>query len=263
MDDRTGSMSTSDTTRENSPSTDERALEIRSEIEQTREDLSETVDAIQEKLRPANVVATAAAATTDKVKDMASNAAQTAEDWWEESGGNSLVNRIRNNPIPAMMAGVGLAWLAFGNGATTRYQYSTGDASARREADRVRRASIGAGRAPQGTVAARDALRRGQHRLQSMIQEYPLAVGAAAVLVGASLGMAVPETEQENQLMGEASESARQRAEEAATGVVDRAKEAAADVVTRAGNLGDANDIASAGEEAVAATPPNRDVTRL
>ena len=67
-----------------------------------------------------------------------------------------------------------------------------------------------------------------------MMREYPLAVGVAAGIVGASLGMAVPETEQENEWLGEARDSVVQRTQEAATGAIDRAKEAAADVVTRA-----------------------------
>jgi hypothetical protein len=67
-----------------------------------------------------------------------------------------------------------------------------------------------------------------------MVRDYPLAVGAAALLIGASLGMAVPESERENEWMGEARESAVQRAQDAASGAVDRVKDAAAEVVTRA-----------------------------
>jgi hypothetical protein len=67
-----------------------------------------------------------------------------------------------------------------------------------------------------------------------MVREYPLAVGAAALLIGASLGMVVPETDRENELMGEARDNALERAQEAASGAVDRVKDAAAEVVTRA-----------------------------
>jgi hypothetical protein len=48
--------------------------------------------------------------------------------------------------------------------------------------------------------------------------------------------MAVPETDSENEWMGEARDTAVQRAEEAASGAVDRVKEAATEVVTRATN---------------------------
>jgi hypothetical protein len=77
-------------------------------------------------------------------------------------------------------------------------------------------------------------MQQGRHRIECMIRQYPLAVGAAAVIVGASLGAAVPETERENELMGEARDNAMQRAQEAASGAVGRIKEAAADAVTRA-----------------------------
>ena len=84
---------------------------------------------------------------------------------------------------------------------------------------------------------SRKPARRGSS-LDSMIRDYPLAVGAAAAILGASLGMAVPETERENEWMGEARDNAWERAQEAATGAVDRVKEAAASVVTQAG-IGD------------------------
>ena len=67
-----------------------------------------------------------------------------------------------------------------------------------------------------------------------MVRDYPLAVGAAALIIGASLGMAVPETESENEWMGEARENAVQRAQDAASGAVDRVKEVATEVVNRA-----------------------------
>ncbi len=67
-----------------------------------------------------------------------------------------------------------------------------------------------------------------------MVRDYPLAVGAAALLIGASLGMVVPETERENEWMGEARENALRRAQDAASDAVDRVKDAAAEIVTGA-----------------------------
>ena len=61
-----------------------------------------------------------------------------------------------------------------------------------------------------------------------------LAVGAAAAVLGATLGMVVPETERENEWMGEARETAVDKAQQAATGAASRVKEAAADAVTKA-----------------------------
>ena len=79
---------------------------------------------------------------------------------------------------------------------------------------------------------------RGSRRVESMVHEYPVAVGAAAFIIGASLGLAVPETERENEMLGEARDSAVEKAQAAASNVVGQVKEAAADVVTRA-TIGD------------------------
>ena len=263
MDDRTG-LNESGAIAEQDP--DARAREIRAEIERTREDMSETVDAIQEKLRPANLAATAAsgaadkmkdlaATTTEKVKDMASTTAETVKDmaytatgtteeWWDEHRDSGLIGRIRNHPLPAVLAGVGLTWLAFSNGAShrrgayDRHLPSSGDrrGGSGRAPDYRRSIHDGVQRSMyDGAVAdAGQSIRAGRHRLESMVREYPLAVGAAALLIGASLGMVVPESERENELMGEARDNALERAQEAATGAVDRVKDAAAEVVTRA-----------------------------
>jgi hypothetical protein len=76
-------------------------------------------------------------------------------------------------------------------------------------------------------------IRRGGRRLEMTLHDYPLAVGIAAAILGASVGMVVPATEGENELMGETRDRAVQRAKDSASGAVDRAKDAAADVVTR------------------------------
>jgi hypothetical protein len=256
MDDRTGY---DDRTRrderamtmEDDDTRDQRVHEIRSDIEQTRGDLSETVDAIQERLRPSNVMARAASATADKAKETARNAADTAEEWWDASPGPGFVDRIRAHPVPAAMCAIGLAWLAFGNGHSREWHYrrtvprparpedySRGysrDYSRRSEDDSPRYSPSDSGRYMRDSAAtARRAFSQGRSRVETMLQQYPLAVGAAALIIGASLGLAVPETERENELMGEARDTAVQKAQEAATGAVTRAKEAAADVVVRA-----------------------------
>ena len=256
MDDRKRRVDVAPTSDDPSMEDDVRARQIRHDIARTREDLSETVDAIQEKLSPGNLVANAKSATTEKVKDMASNAADSAKDmaataadtageWWEASGGNTVVDRLRNNPIPALMTGVGVAWLLMsdgerhrGNGERYRRYRTASDRTTepyRTASDRTTDWSTEAGEGrrmarPNGRSAMRDGVRQ----IETMVRQYPLAVGAAAVLIGASLGMVVPETERENELMGEARDTALERAQQVATGTVDRVKEAAATALTQA-----------------------------
>src|SRR5947209_4848384 len=65
------------------PSDDRRTHEIRREIEQTRDEMSETIEALQEKLRPGHIAAEAAAqikqTTAEKVKNMTQTAGRATE----------------------------------------------------------------------------------------------------------------------------------------------------------------------------------------
>jgi len=83
---------------------------IRADIEQTRTQMSATIDAIQEKLNPQNIVDQAKGAvreaTIGRVENMVSEVRQTAQ---EASSG--FLDTIKDNPIPTAMAAVGLGWL--------------------------------------------------------------------------------------------------------------------------------------------------------
>jgi hypothetical protein len=123
---------------------------IREEIEGTRAEMSETIDAIQERLSPDRVVeqvkeqvresvqqiahdarASIREATVGRVEHMVTEAREKAEDV-----GYGLIDRIKENPVPAAIAGFGLAWLLFG-----------GDSGgARRRRDGYRRDYYGARR---------------------------------------------------------------------------------------------------------------------
>ena len=70
-----------------------RTREIRAEIEQTREDMSETVNAIQERLRPGNIAANAADSVRHAARsnrrvaawptvDLTSRSTGSSRSWW-------------------------------------------------------------------------------------------------------------------------------------------------------------------------------------
>jgi len=84
--------------------------EIRAQIEQTRSDMSQTIDAIQAKLSPDNLKDQAKEvvreATIGRAEEMVSNATDQARGF-----GASVMDTIRENPMPAALAGLGLAWL--------------------------------------------------------------------------------------------------------------------------------------------------------
>jgi len=71
----------------------------RAEIERTRSDMSETVDAIQGRLSPENLKEQA----KDRVREATLGKAQGA--------GSTIVETIRANPLPAALTGIGLSWL--------------------------------------------------------------------------------------------------------------------------------------------------------
>jgi hypothetical protein len=89
---------------------------------------------------------------------------------------------------------------------------------------------------------ARDTARRVQNGFQRLLQDNPLLVGAAAVLVGAAVGAAVPETESENRLMGEARDTVVDRAQEMAKSAANTVQEVATDAIDEVSERGVSRD---------------------
>ena len=255
--------------------TDRRTRKIRAEIEQTREDMSETIDAIQEKLRPGNIVNEAKervkSATTERVRQMADSASETAQNAYEQTKqmAGELADGARGTAIPAAMIGVGLAWLLF-----DRYRRSDRNADYRRwrstpyrtpeyyesnDYSRSTPAAYGSPYEERGErsdyggvrAGARNATsglsetaadlrertvrtgRRARNQFQRLLHENPLMVGAAAVVVGAAIGMALPETERENEWLGETRDNVVDRAQDVARNAATRAQEAAGEVAEK------------------------------
>jgi hypothetical protein len=222
-------------------------VEIRMEIEEVRADMADTVEAIEEKLRPSAVVARAkervkdAAAArvqafTDAAGDTvraAGSAAQRAAARTRDNAGG-MMGMMRDNPVPAALIAVGAGWLL---------------ANARR-GDRGEHDDIGEEywRELRTHSAARrgfdmSSVRRSGHEVQSqlhrMTSENPLLVGAGALLIGAAFGLALPETERENELMGDARDSLVDRAQQVASDAAGRLKEQATGVADAAGRVAD------------------------
>jgi hypothetical protein len=242
--------------------TDRRTDEIRSDIEQTRADMSETIEAIQDRLRPGHLVSqakeTVRDATVGKVKQVADSARSSLRSRgyrsdYGRSYGNTVMDRIRENPIPAALAVASVAWIALkGNGRsrsrTSPAIYgSTADGEAyvretvisedidegswsdeqpfsrgtRSTASGISDGMRGAtARVRRATAGTRDGLER-------VARGNPLAAGAIAAAVGLTIGLALPETDRENELMGEARDTVVNRAKDAARGAAERVQDAA------------------------------------
>jgi ElaB/YqjD/DUF883 family membrane-anchored ribosome-binding protein len=104
------------------------------EIEQTREEMTSTVEAIGDRLDPANIVGGAKDAVRDatvgKVEDMTSQAQEFIGDATAgvQQAGGGLVDTVKSNPLPALMVGVGLGWLWMNRNSGSRSVYRSDDA---------------------------------------------------------------------------------------------------------------------------------------
>ncbi len=86
--------------------------EIADDVERTRADLGHTLEAIQSKLTPGQMM------------DQAFNYARTS---LPADFGSNLGNAVRNNPLPVTLIGIGIAWLA-ATGQNPRYSTARRDA---------------------------------------------------------------------------------------------------------------------------------------
>ncbi len=181
-----------------------RARQIRADITRTRSNMSETVDAIQGRLRPSNIASNAA----ETVRNAASDTARHVAD-------SDSVRYVRSNPIPSAMVAIGvggLAWMLIGRTESPkrRRQLRSARSSWRRPdydwseyEDRIEPADR-SDLADDAQRRARQMTRRARSGMQRMWDRSPLLVGAAALVAGAIIGAAVPETERENEWLGEA-----------------------------------------------------------
>jgi len=92
------------------PPSSDRTEAIRHDIEQTRAEMTETINAIEERLSPSALKEQAKArvreATVGRVEHMARNAGNTVDD-----ARYTFMETVKQNPIPAALAAIGIGWL--------------------------------------------------------------------------------------------------------------------------------------------------------
>ena len=252
------------------------------DIERTRSEMTDTVDEIEARLDPANIVnaakETVREATVGRVEDMANMAADMATDatYQAREAGTGIVDTIKRNPVPAALAGIGIGWLWMNRSSGTedwrrysareprwtgdRYAYrdrsttqplsdmgravgnrasSAVDAATDARDDLARKASnavgtagdaagdvIGEARRVAGQVpeGLEDFTRDVGNTTQRVFEENPLAVGAAAVAVGAAIAMALPATRTERRVLGPTTERFVDQAQEAISRPLEQAE---------------------------------------
>ena len=90
----------------------------------------------------------------------------------------------------------------------------------------------------QTSAAALDSLKQGSSQLNDMIlrqfRDQPLVGGALAFAVGAAIGAALPHTDKEDELVGDAADSVRHDLSDRASDLMDKGKDVAKDVYDKA-----------------------------
>lgn len=208
------------------------------EIDTTRANLGQTLDALQARLSPGQLLDEAMRTFRGPAGEFAHN----------------LGTQVRNNPLPVALIGAGIAWLmtsqrAGATASSSTYEFSSGDyasteqsaaggglresvkekAQAARErvsqagssvasaaggiAQRVSSAAhrVG-GAAGSAAGSARAVATRAGEGFGRMMDEQPLVLAALGVAVGAAIGAMLPASEREDRLLGEASDRAKERA---------------------------------------------------
>lgn len=113
---------------------EERVERLTEEIDETRDGLTETIQAIGDKLEPGNIARGATdsvvATTRGKVDQMTYGAQETWRDVTSNPG--NIIDTIKSNPVPAGMVGLGLAMLMMNRGKQSQdRRYGMSDAGYR------------------------------------------------------------------------------------------------------------------------------------
>ncbi|MDQ3704015.1 MAG: DUF3618 domain-containing protein [Chloroflexota bacterium] len=180
--------------------------------------------------------------------DVAGTVAHTAGDVAGQTGDvvGRFLRTLSDNPVPATLAGLSLAWLFMQSNSQGRYRLNearhVASDVASQAGDTVGRLAETAGETVGGVAeGVKYQASETQSQFQRMLMENPLAVGAIAVAVGAAVGLTVPETPQEHQLMGAARDKLVDRAQSVAQDTIQRVQEATGDAMQRveevAGNV--------------------------
>lgn len=253
---------------ENTSNQDPEAERIVSEIEETRSGMATTIDQIGHRLQPQNIAEEAKEkireATVGKVEKIVDEAGQTAQ-----RTGNTLMETVIQNPVPAALAGLGIGWLAlrmrdqstngsrssWNSGSRGQYGYSNdyGRSAGSDPMDRARGIAdkalggaqdvaddavgrahdVGSNvqRAAQTAVeGTQQKVQEAQWQLDRTLNDNPLALGALALGVGAAVALAIPDTQKERELMGEQRDKLVEKVSTVASQALDQAQTKAHEV---------------------------------
>jgi hypothetical protein len=190
----------------------------------------------------------------ETAKDVASDAAYKVETMMHDAQdaivetGQAVIDTAKKNPLPLALAGIGVACAGIGvtllvlnsgnDGQASRGTAGQGagrqDGQGRRTAvtraklaeatrgklgDATRTASEAVGKVVQG---AKVQSRRASSALRETYESNPLAVGAAVIATGTIVGLAIPSTKREDQLLGQGRDQVVHKAENMAKRAIEK-----------------------------------------
>jgi hypothetical protein len=183
--------------------------------DQIRADLDRTLDALERKLSPSQLLDRSLAYLREHSGELTRAVGET----------------VRRNPVPIMLAVAGVGWLV---ASTLRARNDSddtfGDESpyadrpARRGKirDRVEAArerihssrAAAANKFAQAADVTREQTRRTQYQVLTAIERRPILLGGVAVAIGALIGAVIPATEYEDRIVGQVRDRAVERAKQ-------------------------------------------------
>jgi ElaB/YqjD/DUF883 family membrane-anchored ribosome-binding protein len=126
------------------------------------------------------------------------------------------VEKVRDNPWPALLIGAGVTWLAVG-----AIRGRSEDEPAPHARRGRRRRSDAAGIVSRTASTLADAGRGAGEYVGDFVRERPILAGAATLGIGVAVGMAMPSTSAENAMLGDARDTVVRRAKDVARGTMD------------------------------------------
>ena len=229
--------------------------QIRSEIEDTRAEMSQTINEIQERLSPEHLMGqvkeTVRDATIGKVERVMETIGEVTEPAREamsragstiKEAGTSVGYSMWRNPIPLALIGlgVGMLWMKSRRGNGHDYTRNTSLRPGRQNLsgtgtgtlDQVKDSASNL--AHRSTEALSDLGSRAREsansvgtRFGQLMRDNPIAMGAVAVAAGTAVGLAFPSTRFESEYIGETSERLVDKAQEVARGAIDKVQDTA------------------------------------
>lgn len=176
---------------------------VEAEIEQTRREMDETLDLLDERIRPQNLIGDAANWAIDKVEDVEPEEIRKAAGDALDRGRDA----IADHPIVSGCIAAGAALLGWG------FFHSHDDhEDGKKSVDEL------------AAPGAADDTKRPEGTIESLISDHPLGVGLGVALVGFLSALSLPKTDFENRWMGKLSDESVKNLQKTAAGLLKEGK---------------------------------------